>query len=74
MCTILTLNICLMCHTQWLDLTNNQIGDAGLTALAKAVESGALASLKELIADEGPLGVDHPKLKAACQSRGITLR
>ena len=33
---------------QWLGLGGNQIGDAGLTALAKAVESGALASLKEL--------------------------
>jgi hypothetical protein len=48
MCTLLTQNICLMCHTQGLGLGGNQIGDAGLTALAKAVESGALASLKEL--------------------------
>ena len=32
-----------MCHTQELYLHENQIGDAGLTALAKAVESGALA-------------------------------
>ena len=32
-----------MCHTQELHLYENQIGDAGLTALAKAVESGALA-------------------------------
>ena len=31
-----------MCHTQVLNLYENQIGDAGLTALAKAVESGAL--------------------------------
>ena len=31
-----------MCHTQELWLENNKIGDAGLTALAKAVESGAL--------------------------------
>ena len=59
---------------QVLALHGNQIGDAGLSALAEAVGKGALASLKELIADEGPLGVDHPKLKAACQSRGITLR
>ena len=46
MCTILTLNICLMCHTQELHLYRNQIGDAGLTALAKAVESGALDQLQ----------------------------
>ena len=57
-----------MCHTQELSLYGNKIGDAGLTALAKAVESGGLASLKELEVDDGPLGVDHPKLKAACQS------
>ena len=48
MCTLRTQNICLMCHTQWLDLTNNQIGDAGLTAFAKAVESGELPQLEKL--------------------------
>ena len=48
MCTLLTQIICLMCHTQTLELGSNQIGDAGLTALAKAVESGALASLQLL--------------------------
>ena len=42
MCTLLTLNICLMCHMQELVLMENNIGDAGLTALSKAVESGAL--------------------------------
>ena len=42
MCILLTLNICLMCHTQVLRLENNKIADAGLTAFAKAVESGAL--------------------------------
>ena len=45
MCTLLTQNICLMCHTQELMLYGNNIGDAGLTALAKAVESGALHHL-----------------------------
>ena len=45
MCTLLTQNICWMCHTQVLDLSGNQIGEAGLTALAKAVESGALDHL-----------------------------
>ena len=34
-----------MCHTQELYLNENQIGDTGLTALAKAVESGALDKL-----------------------------
>ena len=48
MCTLLTQNICLMCHTQRLHLGGNQIGDAGLTAFAKAVEGGALPALEEL--------------------------
>ena len=34
-----------MCHMQELSLSNNKISDAGLTALAKAVESGALDHL-----------------------------
>ena len=37
-----------MSHTQTLWLMNNNIGDAGLTAFAKAVESGALDKLKAL--------------------------
>ena len=43
--TLLTHTFCLMCHTQELLLMINKIGDAGLTALAKAVESGALDKL-----------------------------
>ena len=35
----------MMCHMQVLRLNNNKIADAGLTALAKAVESGALDKL-----------------------------
>ena len=56
MCTLLTQNICLMCHTQWLDLGFNNIGDAGLTALAKAVESGALDKLEYLRLDQNQIG------------------
>ena len=48
MCTLLTLNICLLCHVQTLELSSNKIADAGLTALAKAVESGALDKLTVL--------------------------
>ena len=48
-------NICLMCHTQFLDLSVNTIGDAGLTALAKAVESGALASLEVLFLENNQI-------------------
>ena len=65
--------MCHMCHTQELNLSDNQIGDAGVTALANACAGGAMASLQTLVMDDGPLGVDHPKLKAACQERGITL-
>ena len=68
-CTLLTKNICLICHTQLLQLAGNQIGDAGLAAFAKAVESGALVSLKTLVVDDE----EHPALKAACQARGIEL-
>ena len=35
-----------MCHAQRLDLGNKQIGDAGVTALAKACAGGAMAQLK----------------------------
>ena len=58
-----------MCNTQYLSLSENKIGNAGLTALAKAVESGALASLKHLYLY---LFQDAPAVKAACQARGIT--
>ena len=47
-----------MCHTQGLDLRGNQIGDAGLTALAKAVESGALASVQKLFLNSNAIGDD----------------
>ena len=30
---------------QWLSLSNNQIGDVGVSALARAAEGGALANL-----------------------------
>ena len=45
-----------MCHTQELWLSNNKIGDAGLTAFAKAVESGALASLEKLVLNDNGIG------------------
>ena len=45
-----------MCHTQELYLSRNKIGDAGLTALAKAVESGALASLETLSLNNNGIG------------------
>ena len=46
--TLLTQKFCLMCNMQELELGDNKISDAGLTAFAKAVESGALAALETL--------------------------
>ena len=68
MCTLLTQTFCLMCHTQELRLYNNNIGDAGLTALAKAVESGALPKLNVLFIDSS-----SAELKALCSSKSIKL-
>ena len=52
-------------------------GDAEIIKLASAIEyacaNGALASLSELYVDDGPLGTEHPALKAACEARGIEL-
>ena len=45
-----------MCHTQELYLYENKIRDAGLTALAEAVESGALAQLTRLDLDRNRIG------------------
>ena len=58
---------------QELYLNNNEIGDDGVKALASAISSGAMASLQQLVVDEGPLGSEHPALKAACDARGINL-
>jgi len=57
-----------MCHTQELWLYGNNIGDAGLTALAKAAESGALPAL-------AMLWIDSPsaELTAYCSSKSIKL-
>ena len=68
MCTLQTQNVCLMCHTQLLQLGGNQIGDAGLTALAKAVESGALPKLKVLF-----ISSPSAELTALCSSKSIML-
>ena len=62
-----------MCIIQYLDLGSNKIGDTGITALADVLGKGALASLEQLYVDYGPLGIEHPALKAACEARGIEL-
>ena len=40
--------MCHMCHTQELYLSGNQIGDAGVTALANACAGGAMANFNGL--------------------------
>ena len=63
-----------MCHTQELYLHENKIGDAGLTALAKAVESGALApgaavSLRANSATE----IGKQAMRDAAKARGLSV-
>ena len=58
---------------QKLSLKGNQIGDNGLETLSGALAAGAMASLVNLYVDDGPLGTEHPALKAACTARGIEL-
>ena len=61
-----------MCHTQLLDLSLNKIGNAGLTALAKAVESGALPALEQLDLTLNQIGDDGLKaLAEACASGAL---
>ena len=63
--------MCHMYHAQTLDLGDNKIGDAGITALANACAGGALASLKLVVV--GSKHEFHPQLVAACKTRGIAI-
>ena len=60
-----------------LSLWGNQIGDAGIIALAQVIKpvseggSGAMASLKQIAVDTKHMR--HPGLVAACQPRGIEI-
>jgi len=56
-----------------LQISENQIGDVGVSALSLAIANGAMASLETLYVDDGPLGTEYPALKAACEARGIEL-
>ena len=49
------------------------ITDKGMTEFADVLSNGALASLKHLYVDDGPLGTEHPALKAACEARRVHL-
>ena len=62
-----------LANLEELSLMGNQIGDAGMIEFSRLITSGALASLQTLYVDDGPLGTEHPQLKAACDARGIHL-
>ena len=47
--------MCHMCYAQRLNLSGNQIGDAGVTALAGACASGSLAQLSDLYLSGNPI-------------------
>ena len=50
------------------------IADAGVLALARAMERGALPLIKDFVVSDGPLGTEHEALKRACDARGIALQ
>ena len=57
---------------QMLYLHRIRMGQAGLVALASVISS--LPSIRDLVIDSGPLGTEHPQLKAACEARRVELR
>ena len=54
--TLLTQTFCLMCNMQELYLYENNIGDIGVEALAKAAAGGALASCQKLFLNQNQIG------------------
>jgi len=72
MCTLLTEMFCLMCNMQALYLAHNQIGDAGLSALAEAVGKGALAQCTYIGLSDNQIGdVGLTALASACASGAL---
>ena len=62
----------MICHTQLLQLGGNQIGDAGLAAFAKAVESGALAECTYISLGNNQIGdAGLTALASACASGAL---
>jgi hypothetical protein len=63
-----------MCHTQELWLNYNKIGDAGLTAFAKAVESGALApGAKIFLGNNSATETGKQAMRDAVKARGLNV-
>ena len=64
----------MMCHTQELFLFTNKIGDAGLTALAKAVESGALApGATVYLGSNSATETGKQAMRDAAKARGLSV-
>ena len=51
---------------------NNNIGDPGAIAIAKALEVNASLKLETLVVDDAILG--NPQLVAACRAKGVELK
>ena len=63
-----------MCHTQHLYLDHNKISDAGVTAFAKAVESGALApGAKVFLGGNSVTETGKQAMRDAAKARGLTV-
>ena len=74
MCALLTLNFCLVCHVQVLVLNKNKISDAGLTAFAKAVESGALApGANVYLNNNSATETGKQAMRDAAKARGLSV-
>ena len=56
MCNRLTQTFRLMCNTQELWLSSNQIGDKGLEAWSASLATGAMPQLEVLYLDENQIG------------------
>ena len=74
MCILLAHKICLLCHTQELYLNDNQIGNTGLTAFAKAVENGALAPGAEVyLMRNSATETGKQAMRDAAKARGLSV-
>ena len=63
-----------MCHMQVLTLENNKIADAGLTAFAKAVKSGALApGAKVYLDNNSATKTGKQAMRDAAKARGLSV-
>ena len=66
--------MCHMCYAQRLDLRGNQIGDAGVTALAGACAGGSLASITDIYLQKNKATqVGKEAMRDVAKARGISV-